>query len=61
MFEGVQLMSSRSGRIVQLKQQFAADSAAHDALSAEATDAHSSGSGKSGSQLMQKMVQLEFL
>ncbi|CAK9237974.1 unnamed protein product [Sphagnum troendelagicum] len=38
-------MLSRSGRIVQLKQQFAADSAAHDALSAEATDAHSSGSG----------------
>jgi hypothetical protein len=35
----------RLGRIVQLKQQFAADSAAHDALSAEATDAHSSGSG----------------
>ncbi|CAK9278645.1 unnamed protein product [Sphagnum jensenii] len=37
--------SYRSGRIVQLKQQFAADSAAHDALSVEATDAHSSESG----------------
>jgi hypothetical protein len=43
--ESVQLTLSRSGRIVQLKQQFAADSAAHDALSAEAIDAHSSGSG----------------